>query len=147
MQSSPTNLGQVRGSRTVYTESFRRDFEDFRDVFLRRPKKVSKVSEVPGSRPYGEVREPPLLPKVRACVNLVGRDFTLTPTLSLRERGPVGWNSCLTGHFYLPPVGSEGERAIVLRDAAFRYEIRKLWGVVSSGAFDRHVVWRYSPRQ
>ena len=32
----------------------------------------------------------------------VFRLITLTPTLSLRERGPVGWYSCLSVHSYLP---------------------------------------------
>ncbi len=54
------------------------------------------------------------------CAILVGEHFTLTPTLSpvsstgqaLRERGSVGWHSCLAVHFYLPlsaPVSSTGQ--------------------------------------
>ena len=39
-----------------------------------------------------------------------GEVFTLTPTLSLRERGPVGWYSYLAVHFYLPLSADQGGR-------------------------------------
>ena len=34
--------------------------------------------------------------------------ITLTPTLSLRERGPVGWYSYLAVHVYLPLSAHQG---------------------------------------
>ena len=38
--------------------------------------------------------------------------FTLTPTLSLRERGLVGWYSRPSAHPYLPLSVPEGEGVI-----------------------------------
>ena len=54
--------------------------------------------------------------------------ITLTPTLSLRERGPVGWYSCLSVHFYLPLLAHQGRGGFCLaNDTAPGVRSSRIW--------------------